>query len=156
MLYLTSCNISARLSKTLFLVMDFDPDLIIRELEFKTSRAGGRGGQHVNKVSSKVLLSWDLWNSSALNGTQKALIADRLAGRVTKHGVLQLEVSEDRSQIRNRKLAVDRLIDLLHVNLKRTIPRIKTKTPKSVVLSRLDRKKKMSQKKDRRRWRFED
>lgn len=136
--------------------MDFDPDLIIRELEFKTSRAGGRGGQHVNKVSSKVLLIWDLWKSNALNEAQKSLIADRLAGRVTKHGVFQLEVSEDRSQIRNKKIAVDRFIDLLQVNLKATVPRIKTRTPKSVVLSRLDRKKKMSQKKERRRWRYDD
>lgn len=136
--------------------MDFDRDLIMRELEFKTSRAGGRGGQHVNKVSSKVLLTWDLWNSNALNGAQKSLIADRLASRVTKHGVLQLEVSEDRSQIRNKKLAVDRFIDLLQVNLKTTVPRIKTRTPKSVVLSRLNRKKKISQKKERRRWRYDD
>jgi len=156
MLYLTFCIIFARLSKRVFLVMDFDPDLIKRELEFKTSRAGGSGGQHVNKVSSKVLLIWNLCNSTALNADQKSLLADRLAGRVTKHGVFQLEVSQDRSQVRNKKIAVDRFIDLLQVNLKTSVPRIKTRTPKSVVLSRLDRKKKMSQKKERRRWRYDD
>lgn len=133
--------------------MDFDRNLILGELEFKTARSGGSGGQHVNKVSSKVLLSWDLWNSAALSSKQKALLTERLSSRLTKLDVLQLEVSEDRSQLRNKHIAIQRFLDILEKGLKTNPIRKKTKTPKSVILARMDRKKKMAQKKAQRRWR---
>jgi ribosome-associated protein len=81
---------------------------VIGELTFKFSRSGGAGGQHVNKVSSKVLLQWDVALSTAASVEEKAMIFNALANRINKEGILQLECDIDRSQIRNKEIAIDR------------------------------------------------
>lgn len=136
--------------------MNVNREQLLQELTFKASRSGGKGGQHVNKVSSKVLLSWDVQQSAALTEEQKQRIAERLANRISKEGLLQLDSSIDRSQIRNKELAIERFFLLIEDALKEDKKRIPTKTPKSVILNRLDRKKKQSDKKADRQWRIKE
>jgi ribosome-associated protein len=136
--------------------MRVNKELLIQELSFKTSRSGGKGGQNVNKVSSKVMLNWDIANSQAFDSEQKDLIAERLSNRISKEGLLQLDSSIDRSQLKNKELVIVRFFNLIEDALKVDAKRIPTKTPKSVILDRLDRKKKQSSKKANRQWKFDD
>lgn len=129
---------------------------IISELTFKFSRSGGAGGQHVNKVSSKVLLQWNVWQSASFSEEEKTLIMMKLSNRITKEGILQLESDTDRSQQRNKEIAVERFVRLLKDALVTEKARKKTKIPYSSVLKRLDRKKQQSQLKGSRRKKFDD
>ncbi|MDR2273666.1 MAG: aminoacyl-tRNA hydrolase [Sphingobacterium sp.] len=129
---------------------------LISELTFKFSRSGGAGGQHVNKVSSKVTLQWDVERSIVFAAEEKALVAAKLSNRINKEGVLQLESDSDRSQIRNREIAIDRFLHLVKDALVPAKPRKKTKIPYTSVLKRLDRKKQQSQLKASRKRNFED
>ncbi len=140
----------------ILLQMRVNKELLIQELSFKTSRSGGKGGQNVNKVSSKVMLNWDVANSQAFDAEQKDLIAERLSNRISKEGLLQLDSSIDRSQLKNKELVTERFFNLIEDVLKVDAKRIPTKTPKSVILDRLDRKKKQSSKKANRQWKFDD
>ncbi len=127
-------------------------DSLLKEITFKTSRSGGKGGQHVNKVSSKVLLIWNVPNSNVFTDEEKKLLMNRLATRLTKEGNLLLESDTDRSQLKNKELVIKRWIDLITDSLIPDKPRIATKIPKSIVLARLDRKKKLAAKKADRKW----
>ncbi|KKO92708.1 peptide chain release factor 1 [Sphingobacterium sp. Ag1] len=129
---------------------------VIGELTFKFSRSGGAGGQHVNKVSSKVLLQWDVALSTAASVEEKAMIFTALANRINKEGILQLECDIDRSQIRNKEIAIDRFKRIVEGALVPEKPRKKTKTPYSSVLKRLDRKKQQSQLKASRKKNFDE
>ena len=132
-----------------------DSQGLLQELKFKASRSGGKGGQHVNKVSFKVLLIWDLFQSSYFDDNQKQQIAEKLANRINKDGNLLIESSEDRSQFKNKENVIERFFDLLSEALKTEKPRLATKIPKSIVLDRLNRKKKQSDKKANRNWKFD-
>lgn len=134
--------------------MNYNSEDLMTELSFKTARSGGKGGQHVNKVSSKVLLIWDLQNSNVFDEEEKALLKDRLFNRLTKHDMLQLESSEDRSQLRNKEIVIERFLNLINESLIPDKPRIPTKIPKRIVLERLDRKKKLASKKSDRQWKY--
>lgn len=129
---------------------------LIGELTFKFSRSGGAGGQHVNKVSSKVTLQWDVERSAVFSAEEKALLVDKLSNRINKEGILQLESDTDRSQVRNKEIAIDRFLHLVKDALVPSKPRKKTKIPYSSVLKRLDRKKQQSQLKASRRRSFDD
>lgn len=129
---------------------------LIGELTFKFSRSGGAGGQHVNKVSSKVTLQWDVASSAVFSAEEKAVVAEKLSNRINKEGILQLESDVDRSQAHNKEIAIDRFLRLIKDALVPTKPRKKTKIPYSSVLKRLDRKKQQSQLKASRRPNFDD
>ncbi|MDF2478397.1 MAG: aminoacyl-tRNA hydrolase [Sphingobacterium sp.] len=129
---------------------------LIGELTFKFSRSGGAGGQHVNKVSSKVTLQWDVASSAVFSAEEKAVVAEKLSNRINKEGILQLESDVDRSQSRNKEIAIDRFLRLIKDALVPTKPRKKNKIPYSSVLKRLDRKKQQSQLKASRRPNFDD
>lgn len=129
---------------------------LIAELTFKFSRSGGAGGQHVNKVSSKVTLQWDVAQSKVLSEDQKAIVGTKLSNRISKIGILQLEADSDRSQVRNREIAVERFMQILKEALVPAKPRKKTRIPYSSVLKRLDRKKQQSQLKASRKQNFDD
>ncbi len=135
--------------------MDEQISKLVDELQFKTSRSGGKGGQNVNKVSSKVMLIWSIDRSSHLSMDQKELLKQRLANRMNNDGELLLDASNDRSQLRNKEIVIQRFLTLVGEALKLEKPRIPTKIPKSKILARLDRKKIQSSKKANRRWKPE-
>lgn len=124
---------------------------IITELQYKAVRSSGAGGQNVNKVSSKVVLSFDLKNSQALSDEEKLLIETNLASRLTADLVLILQCDEDRSQLKNREIVTKRFLELIKKGL--FVPKIRkaTKVPKSVIKKRIKDKKNLSDLKKSRR-----
>ncbi|MEP5339404.1 MAG: alternative ribosome rescue aminoacyl-tRNA hydrolase ArfB [Algibacter sp.] len=129
----------------------FDVHAILQELTFKAVRSSGSGGQHVNKVSSKIELYFNLNESLVLNDTQKQRIHYKLQHRLTKDSVLALQCDESRSQHRNKELVIKRFLDLIKFGLLIPKRRVATKTPRSVIRKRLNNKRKRSEKKVNRR-----
>ncbi len=124
---------------------------LIKELNFKAVRSSGAGGQHVNKVSSKVELFFDLQNSMELSSEEKELLFKNLQSKLTKEGVLLLNCDESRSQHKNKELVIDRFLQLIINGLKVPKKRKATKPSKSSIRKRLDKKKKQAFKKAFRR-----
>jgi ribosome-associated protein len=122
----------------------------VGELDFRFARAGGPGGQHVNKSSTKVELRWDVRGSAALSEGQRAMILQRLGGRIDETGLLRLSVQETRSQHRNRELAMERLAELVAGALKPQKKRRATRPSKGVKERRLRQKRQRSETKKRR------
>jgi ribosome-associated protein len=118
---------------------------IISELQFKAVRSSGAGGQNVNKVSSKVVLTFDLQNSQALNDEEKALAESKLASKLTSEKILILNCDEDRSQLRNKEIVMKRFLEMIEKSL--IVPKVRkaTKVPKSVIKKRLKDKKNLSE-----------
>ncbi len=129
----------------------FDEEAILQELTFKAVRSSGSGGQHVNKVSSKVELSFNISESLILNVEQKERLLDKLQNRLTKEGVLILQCDESRSQHKNKDLVIKRFLGLIKEALKVPKKRKPTKVPKAVVKKRLNSKRKLSEKKANRK-----
>ncbi|MFP9113146.1 alternative ribosome rescue aminoacyl-tRNA hydrolase ArfB [Flavobacterium sp. RHBU_3] len=128
-----------------------DTDKILAELEYKAVRSSGAGGQNVNKVSSKVVLSFRPATSAALTDEEKLLVAARLANRINAEGQLVLHCDEDRSQLRNKELVTRRFMQLMAVAIKPEIPRKATRVPRAVMQKRRDNKARNSEKKQSRR-----
>ena len=125
---------------------------IISELTFKAVRSSGAGGQNVNKVSSKVVLTFDLKNSLALTEEEKLLVETKLSSRLTADAVLILNCDEDRSQFRNKEIVIKRFLELIKNALFVPKERKPTRVPKSVIRKRIKDKKNISEvKKNRRR-----
>jgi ribosome-associated protein len=121
------------------------------ELTFTASRAGGPGGQHVNKVSSRVTLRFDVAGSPSLTATQKRLVEERLKTRMSGEGVLRVVCRKHRSQAANRAEAVARFAELMRGALKRRRRRTRTAVPASEKRRRLEQKKRRGRlKRDRR------
>ena len=115
------------------------------ELTMTASKSGGPGGQHVNKTSSRVTLEWDVTNSTVLNDSDRRRVLARLATYINAEGILKVSSSENRSQLRNREDARERLAELLKAALKRPKRRKKTKPSLGAQRRRLEAKKKRSQ-----------
>lgn len=122
-------------------------DIIIQELHFKAVRSSGAGGQHVNKVSSKVELTFDLENSNGLTQEEKELLLKNLISKLTKENMLLLTCSESRSQHKNKELVIKRFFKTLKNGLKIPKRRKATKPSKSSIQKRLEKKKKQAKKK---------
>ena len=122
-------------------------DDIIQELGFKAVRSSGAGGQHVNKVSSKVELTFDLQNSTALSEIEKTRLLKKLAHKLTKDNLLMLQCGETRSQHKNKGLVIQKLMAILEANLRVDKPRKKTKPSRSAIEKRLKSKKRAALKK---------
>ena len=106
-------------------------------MQFKAVRSSGAGGQNVNKVSSKVVLSFDLKNSQALSDEEKVLLETKLSSRLTLDTILILNCDEDRSQLKNKAIVTRRFLDIITAGL--VVPKIRkaTKIPKSVIRKRI-------------------
>jgi ribosome-associated protein len=124
-----------------------DAENIIKELTFKAIRSGGAGGQHVNKVSSKVVLFFDISKSENLRDEEKELLTKNLRSRLTKDSILILSCGESRSQHKNKEIVIDRFNTLISNGLKITKKRRLTKPSKSSIQKRLETKKKLGLKK---------
>lgn len=123
---------------------------LFSELHFKAIRSSGAGGQNVNKVSSKVVLSFDVVNSQFISEEEKVRIISKLQSRLTKDNVLILSCDEDRSQFKNKDIVTKRFFELLYKSLQIEKKRISTKVPKSVIKKRLKDKKILSETKKNR------
>jgi ribosome-associated protein len=124
---------------------------LLKELKFKAVRSSGAGGQHVNKVASKVELIFDFQNSIELTEEEKELLLKNLQSKFTKDGLLLLNCDESRSQHQNKELVIKRFIQLITNGLKIPKKRKATKPSKSSIQKRLDKKKKLAYKKAFRR-----
>ena len=128
-----------------------EADKIVTELSFKAVRSSGAGGQNVNKVSSKVVLTFDLNASQALNDEEKVLIETKLATKLTSENLLILNCDEDRSQLKNKAIVTKRFLDLIEKGLIVPKKRKATKVPKSVIEKRLKDKSSVSEIKQNRK-----
>ena len=116
-------------------------ECLIRELEYRTSRSSGPGGQHVNKTESRVELLWSPQESDCLSEAQKLMVAGRLGNRITDEGVLILVSEKYRSQHRNRADVIERFLDLIQTSLVPVKKRRPTRPTRSSVEKRIKSKK---------------
>jgi ribosome-associated protein len=124
---------------------------ILSELSFKAVRSSGAGGQNVNKVSSKVVLSFDLPTSQSLSDDEKALLSEKLKSKLTLEGVLILSCDEDRSQLKNKEIVTKRFLKLIQNALIIPKKRKPTKVPRSVIEKRIKAKRNTSEIKQNRK-----
>lgn len=118
---------------------------LIAEISFKTSRSGGSGGQHVNKVSSKVELNFDVLNSKVLTEDQKSRIKSKLESRINTDGILQVVCQEGRSQFGNKKRTIEKFRELIDSCFLVVKKRKATAVPKAVREKRLVEKKRKAE-----------
>lgn len=124
---------------------------LLAECSLKASRSGGAGGQHVNKVSSKVELAFDVQKSAVLTDEQKATIQLKLAARINADGILKVTEEGDRSQLVNKENVQKKFIGLLKEALKKPKKRKPTKPSAESKEERLQGKKKRAEVKENRR-----
>jgi ribosome-associated protein len=128
-----------------------ETEKILPELNFKAVRSSGAGGQNVNKVSSKVVLTFDLNTSKALSDVEKELLLSKLAPRLNSDSILILNCDEDRSQLKNKTIVTKRFLDLISKALIVPKKRKATKIPRSVIEKRIKEKRNTSEIKESRK-----
>ncbi|WP_299152326.1 alternative ribosome rescue aminoacyl-tRNA hydrolase ArfB [uncultured Christiangramia sp.] len=119
-----------------------DQHQIETELEFKAVRSSGPGGQHANKTSTKVELSFHVENSNGLSEAEKGRIQRKLENRINREGFLKMSSEDSRSQHSNREIVIHNFLELIKSVLKRQKPRKRTKPSRASKLKRLHSKKK--------------
>jgi ribosome-associated protein len=127
-----------------------NPDALHTELKFSTARSGGSGGQHVNKVETKVFLYFDVFQSSVLTPEQKQLLAEKLSNNINKEGVLVLSHDRKRSQIANKNAVIKKFNALMAKAFEKKKKRINTRPTKA---SQEARKKAKEKKAQIKKWR---
>lgn len=132
-------------------IEDIQERELIRECSFKTARSGGKGGQNVNKVETKVELWFDIQNSEKLSDEEKERLLLKLSTKLDKDGNLHLQEQTDRTQLKNKELIKEKFYKLILSGLKVAKPRKATKVSKAVKAKRLDNKKAKSEQKQLRK-----
>ena len=120
-------------------------EVILFELNFKAVRSSGAGGQHVNKVSSKIVLIFDVATSQGLNENEKLWLQNRLKTKISQENLLILTCDEDRSQFKNKKIIIKRFFEMLEKALVQPKVRKATKISKGANEKRIQEKKKASE-----------
>lgn len=121
------------------------------EYSLKAVRSGGAGGQHVNKVSSRIELYWDFRNSAVLTDDQKNRIAEKMQSRISDDGLLRVTEDSSRSQHGNREAVIKKLHKLILAALKVNKKRVPTKISAAAKRKRVESKKKRAEVKSLRR-----
>lgn len=134
------------------------PELAIprAELQFRATRAGGPGGQHVNTSSTRIELLWDLARSTAVNEELRARLREKLASRLDADGMVRVVASDRRSQLQNREAAEERLVSLVRQALVVPKRRRPTQPTRAAREARLSEKKRRGERKRNRRRDFDD
>ena len=135
--------------------MNFNKADLQKEISYKTSRSGGKGGQNVNKVSTKVELLFSINGSVLFTDEEKLLLNEKLQNRFNKDGYVQVICDEERSQYLNKEIAIERLVVLLTNALHKPKVRKPSKVSKAAKLARLGNKKMQATKKDNRKRNFD-
>jgi ribosome-associated protein len=117
----------------------------------KAIKSSGSGGQHVNKVATKMELQFNVLNSLALTQKEKALVLVYLKSRLTKNNVLIMQCQETRSQLKNKQILVERFLRLIQEANKARKKRIPTKVPNGSNMKRLETKRLKAHKKSSRK-----
>nr|WP_315195217.1 alternative ribosome rescue aminoacyl-tRNA hydrolase ArfB [uncultured Flavobacterium sp.] len=125
--------------------------ILLSEVKYKAVRSSGAGGQNVNKVSSKVVLTFDLRNSFAFTEEEKLVLETNLQHRLTSDLILILNCDEDRSQLKNKEIVTKRFLEIIKKGLYVPKERKPTKIPKAVIRKRIKDKKNASEIKKSRR-----
>ena len=126
------------------------------ELIFSASRSSGPGGQHVNKVSTRVELRFDVLNSKLLTHEEQEIIMSKLAGKITKEGILQLHSQAERSQYNNKIRVTGNFYKLMVKALTPVKKRKPTGPTTGSKLKRLETKRILADKKNRRKVQFDE
>ena len=116
----------------------------MRELKFVATTGSGPGGQHVNRVATKIVLLWNVQTSYSITRSQQNRILNKLSTRINKVGVLRVSSSKHRSQKANRSATIVRFVTLLQDALKRKAVRRKTRVTRNQKAKRLEQKKRRS------------
>ncbi len=125
-----------------------------KELTYKTSRSSGAGGQNVNKVETSVTVMWNVTESECFSIEGKEMIFEKLKNRINSDGILQITVSESRTQLQNKKIATDKILEIVEKSLFIPKSRKATKPSRSKIEKRIKAKKQLSEKKENRRNNF--
>lgn len=124
-----------------------DNELLLKEISFSAVRSGGPGGQHANKVSSKVILQFNIEQSNALSDLEKITAKHKLSSKLSKDHTLIISCDESRSQHKNKEIAINRFLSIMETAIKMPRKRIPTKVSHGIKHKRLEAKKKWALKK---------
>ncbi len=121
------------------------------EFTFTNSRSSGPGGQNVNKLNTKVTLSFDVMSSNLLSDKEKELVMTKLANKINSEGILKISSQSERTQLANKERCIEKFYKQIAKSLKVKKKRKKTKPSQASIQKRLDDKKNRSDKKKSRK-----